>query len=149
MQFPQTVEYALRIMTQFAISENDHVLRAEDLRSSTKVPPHFLSKILRRLVRHNLLTSQRGCGGGFLLSRDRKKIFLSEIFAACNYSLDVDRCLSGLAHCNPKNPCAFHYTWAGMKTSFHLWARRVNLSEVASNYRAGTSLLMPAPEKIP
>ena len=40
-------------------------LNAEEIAQAVKLPKEFTSKILQVLTKHNVLSSQRGKGGGF------------------------------------------------------------------------------------
>ena len=68
-------------------------VRASDLSAGTGIPVHYLSKILRRLVLAGVLTSQKGQGGGFSLSRAPEEIPFADILAA----VDVYPTLADLA----------------------------------------------------
>ena len=58
-----------------------------------------LSKVMQRLVKAGLVTSRRGPGGGFLLSREPESISLLEILEAI-YGRMVDcKCLLGRKRC--------------------------------------------------
>lgn len=64
----QTAEYALRAMVYLAMNA-DQPHTTEEISETTKVPSSYLSKVLQSLRRANLVQSQRGLGGGFVLSR--------------------------------------------------------------------------------
>jgi Rrf2 family protein len=57
------------------------------------VSAHHLSKVLQRLVRAGLLTSQRGPAGGFVLGRPPGKITLQDIYVATQGELPKSGCL--------------------------------------------------------
>lgn len=77
----QTVEYALRAMSNLA-SLGGSAITAETIAKTTRVPRGYLSKIMRDLVRADLVKSFRGPHGGFSLARDPAGITLLDIVNA-------------------------------------------------------------------
>ena len=61
MLLPQTAEYALRAMAWLATIPQDEPVRARDLSQATGIPPHYLSKVLRRLVLADLRLVRGTC----------------------------------------------------------------------------------------
>lgn len=140
MQFPQTVEYALRAMACLALPGAGESLRATDLAARTGIPSHYLSKVMRRLVTAGLLHSQRGHGGGFVLARPAAEISFEEILRAVGYGGDDHACVFGWTTCDPKNPCLLHDAWSTLKASYGEWARTTRLTAIRP---LGSSRLAP------
>lgn len=77
----QTVEYALRAMSSLA-ALGGAAATSESIARSTRVPQGYLSKIMRDLVRADLVRSFRGPHGGFVLARGAEAISLLDIVNA-------------------------------------------------------------------
>ncbi len=82
MLLSQTAEYVLREMAWLAITPAGEPMRVKDLSIATGIPSHYLSKVMRRLVLAGLLTSQKGLGGGLLLSKAPDEIPFIDILTA-------------------------------------------------------------------
>lgn len=132
MLVSQTAEYALRAMAYLATLENGAAVRALDLSEATAIPPHYLSKILRRLVLHDLLLSRKGHGGGFTLARPRDQIRFLDILAAADAAPSENVCAFGWGSCDSQHPCPLHDSWNGMNQEFLRWARETTLADVTS-----------------
>lgn len=130
MLIPQTAEYALRSMAYLATLPADHALPARDLAEATQIPVHYLSKILRKLVLENLLSSQKGHGGGFTLSRAPAAITFQQILAAVDYFPTENHCVFGLGTCDVEDPCLMHEAWSRLNATFAEWAENTTLAEV-------------------
>ena len=78
----QTAEYALRAMVFLAM--RDSAATGQEIAKTTKVPSGYLSKIMQQLVKAKLVNSQRGIGGGFVLSKKPVKISILDIINAVN-----------------------------------------------------------------
>ena len=130
----QTAEYALRAMACLA-APGGGAMRALDLSRATQVPPHYLSKVLRRLVHAGLLDSQKGHGGGFTLARPASKIRFADVLAAVDEAPETGRCAFGYAQCDAKNPCPLHPAWSKLNEQMSSWAERTTLASVSALVR--------------
>ena len=79
--FSQTVEYALRAMMHLA-STGGAAETGDKIASATRVPPGYLSKVMRDLVLAGLVRSFRGPNGGFCLARTVESITLLDVVSA-------------------------------------------------------------------
>lgn len=91
----QTIEYALRAMTFLASIDVDASFNSETIAERTKVPKGYLSKILRDLVVAELIASQRGPNGGFMLSRPANKISMFDVINAVDPIPRITKCPLG------------------------------------------------------
>jgi Rrf2 family protein len=129
MDLPQTTEYALRALSHIATLEGDASASAESIARATNVPPHYLSKVLRRLVSAGLLDARKGPGGGFSLAKPAQRIRLIEVLEATD-STPHESCAFGWGKCDGRNPCPLHGTWSELKEAIHSWASKTTLADV-------------------
>ncbi len=87
----QTAEYALRAMVFIAMN-SDSPQVTERIARGTKVPSSYLSKILQLLAKSGLVKSQRGIGGGFILTAPPSKVSILEIVNAVDPIKRIDTC---------------------------------------------------------
>lgn len=59
-----------------------------------------LAKVLQRLAREGLVSSQRGPKGGFVLNRDPSSITLLDVYEAAEGPMETSSCLLGTPACN-------------------------------------------------
>lgn len=91
-----TGEYALRASVYLAQRHPTPTTSAE-IAAVTQVPPGYLSKIMQALVRSHIVTSQRGLGGGFQLSREPDQITVLEVIVAAGSPIQrIHHCPLGL-----------------------------------------------------
>jgi Rrf2 family iron-sulfur cluster assembly transcriptional regulator len=132
MLVSQTSEYALRAMAWLASAPPDEPVRSRDLAAGSGIPLHYLSKILRRLVLAELLVSQKGKRGGFVLARPPHEIRFLDILAAVDAYPTQGRCAFGWGECDELNPCAMHDIWSELNESILSWAANNTLADVQS-----------------
>tara|TARA_R110000737_G_scaffold2923_8_gene8865 strand:- start:136964 stop:137446 length:483 start_codon:yes stop_codon:yes gene_type:complete len=93
----QAGEYALRAVVHLARCDANIPASASEIALATKVPQAYLQKILRTLTKHNLLTAQRGMGGGFKLAKLPSAISVLEVLKACDSGPSrIERCPLGI-----------------------------------------------------
>ena len=133
MYLNQTAEYALRAMTYLALHPEKLPIRAKDLAKELAIPPHYLSKIMRKLVMAELLSSQKGHGGGFHLAKTPGKIRFLDILEAIDYQIKPNSCVFGWGKCDSANPCPLHNAWSDLNEKFMNWAKYTTLFRVKKN----------------
>jgi Rrf2 family protein len=95
----QTVEYALRAVMHLASLPPGETANSESIATGTKVPKNYLSKILRGLVLSEIITSQRGPNGGFMLAHPSSEITLLQVINAVDPIQRIHKCpLNNPAH---------------------------------------------------
>jgi Rrf2 family protein len=139
MYLSRTAEYALRTMACLARTAGSHNVRAKDLAPIAGVPLPFLSKVLRSLTAAGLLTSQKGHGGGFALTKNPDAIRFVDVLRAVDFDPAADQCLFGWDECDSANPCPLHPVWADLKEAIEDWARTRTLADVAGEQATGDS----------
>lgn len=78
MKISKKSEYALHALV-FMARDPSQLYTIQKISSSAKIPNKFLEQILLTLRHGGLLTSRRGAGGGYLLTKDPKMIRLLDV----------------------------------------------------------------------
>lgn len=133
--FSQTVEYALRAMMYLA-SLGNASQTSERIAAETGVPPGYICKVMRDLVRAGLVSSFRGPGGGFVLALTPDRISILDVVSAVDPIRRVLKCPLD----NPEHAelCPLHRrlddALAGIERSF----RTTTLQELLASGKAPT-----------
>src|SRR6185369_12131592 len=106
MIITQSAEYALRAAVVLARAETN-AMTAPQLAEVAKIPVHYLSKVLQALRRAGVVSSQRGTGGGFVLSRPAAQITVLEVVNALDPIERIHTCPLKLKS-HGTNLCALH-----------------------------------------
>jgi Rrf2 family transcriptional regulator, nitric oxide-sensitive transcriptional repressor len=104
--FSQTTEYAMRAMAWLALSP-DTLVPTAVLAERTKVPPHYLAKVLQQLAGAELIKGRRGVRGGYKLSRSAREITLLDVVRSVAEVHRITTCPLGLAN-HGSNLCPLH-----------------------------------------
>lgn len=118
----QTSHYALRAMTGMVKADDSKPVSSKELADYTKVPSHYLSKIMRKMVQAGFARSRKGHGGGFVMVVKPEDIRIIDVLAAAGFEVDDQPCVFGWDKCDNKKPCPLHPVWKKLKDSFNDWA---------------------------
>lgn len=108
--FSQTTEYAMRAMSWLALSPNE-LVPTTMLAEKTKVPPHYLAKVLQSLAAKEgggpLIAGRRGVRGGYKLTRPASEITLLDVVRKVAEVSRITTCPLGITGHGP-NLCPLH-----------------------------------------
>ena len=130
----QTDEYALRAMTLLAsrpaVSTTTEVIARE-----TQVPAGYLAKVMRDLVVAQLVTSQRGPNGGFVIAKSAERITVLDIVNAVDPIRRIRSCPAG----NPLHVklCSLHSRLDAAMAMIETELRATTLAQVVADQIGG------------
>ena len=99
MRLSHLADYAVVLMTAAARRPAGARLSATELSCDTGVPLPTTQKLMGQLAASGLLTSVRGVGGGFTLSRPAGEISLADIVEAVEGPIARTVCSEGRTDC--------------------------------------------------
>jgi Rrf2 family iron-sulfur cluster assembly transcriptional regulator len=77
------------------------------------------------------VTSVRGPGGGYRLSRASVDISVAQIIDAVNESVDATDC-GGRADCQDGETCLTHYLWCDLSEQIHHFLEQISLMQLVA-----------------
>jgi Rrf2 family iron-sulfur cluster assembly transcriptional regulator len=118
-------DYASRALLSLALhAEGDTPTAVRDIADRTGLPQPYLEQILLNLKGAGIVTSKRGVGGGYILSKPASEITLADIVAAVDGPIVAGS--FGAPHedgaCDHEGQCALLEVWAevGLHMREHL-----------------------------
>lgn len=105
--FSQTTEYAIRAVVMLAHLKDEGAVGNLVLAEKAQVPASYLSKVLQGLAKTGIVTSKRGAGGGFCLSRKPEEITILDVMNAVDPIRRIKTCPLGLKS-HSKVLCPMH-----------------------------------------
>jgi Rrf2 family protein len=106
-------KYAIKALLALAEHGRDEPMRIADLAREEHIPAKFLELILLVLKHQGILQSRKGKGGGYLLARDPKDVYLGQIVRMFDGPLAPVPCASQTAYvacadCPDEAVCGVH-----------------------------------------
>ena len=132
----QTVEYALRAM-MFLVSLDGAPVTSERIAAHTRVPPGYLSKVMRDLVVADLVSSFRGPGGGFVAARPAEAITILDVVNAVDPIRRIAKC--PIDHPEHAQLCQLHQRLDDALAEMERAFRATTLAEVLAGGAASWS----------
>jgi Rrf2 family cysteine metabolism transcriptional repressor len=126
-------DYAARALF-FIAKRNGRMVSVAELVKELKIPRPFLRKILQKLNKRRILVSARGQGGGFLLARAPKEIFLPDLIEVFQGPLKLNECIFKKRICPNKNTCALRQRISGIERYVF---SKLNATSIASLMKKG------------
>lgn len=134
-------DYAVLILSLMAM-DPERRYNATSLAEQRRLPQPVVSKILKQLVKAELLVSSRGAKGGYGLSRAPERISLAEIVAAMEGPISLTHCAdSGPNSCQYHTGCVVSSNWSRINQVVHQALDGVSLLDM-------TQPLNPVPGEV-
>ncbi len=100
-----------------------HISRRQDISLS------YLEQLFTRLRKQQLVSSTRGPGGGYSLSRPASEIAVAEVIAAVDEAVDTTRC-SGAVNCHDGQQCLTHELWDDLSQQIYEFLDDISLQDL-------------------
>jgi len=132
MQLSTKGRYAVMAMVDLASRASRDPVRLASIAEKQQISLAYLEQLFTKLRRAGLVTSARGPGGGYRLSRQPEAIFVSEIMSAVDEPIKMTRCITGseIACIGNKGRCLTHDLWRALGDHILLFLQTVTLRDV-------------------
>ena len=82
-----------------------------------------------------MVSSTRGPGGGYTLSRSADKITILDVILAVDEKMDITAC-EGKANCHDGERCLSHHLWESLSDQIRVYLSGITLEQVVQSYDA-------------
>ncbi len=131
LRVTKLADYGIVMLTYLAI-HSGATFNARDVARVVRLPLPVVSKVLKMLVRHGLLASQRGTKGGYGLARSPQDITIAEIICALDGPIAVMECTDSLhGDCGLQVGCPVRTNWHLINHAIHDALEKITLAEMA------------------
>ena len=127
----------LSLSTKYAVIALGELARRQgfvsitSLSETTGIPPAYLGKLVSLLVRHGLLVSARGRGGGVSLAKPAEEISLRDIILAVEGPRALQDCPFEPEPCPGDPECPLFPVWDPLRDRIIAFLEETSLAEVA------------------
>ncbi|MFZ5524401.1 MAG: SUF system Fe-S cluster assembly regulator [Pseudomonadota bacterium] len=127
LRLSKLADYGTQVMTYMARDQAVH--SANEVSAGLGIAAPTVSKILKMLVRKNLVESVLGAKGGYMLARHPAEISIAEIIYAMDGPISITEC-SGTTICERESTCSTRSNWQGINYIIQDALEKVNLAEM-------------------
>lgn len=129
--------YAVTAMLDLALHGTESPVSLADISGRQDISLSYLEQLFAKLRRNDLVSSVRGPGGGYRLSRNGDAIFVAQIIDAVNETVDATGC-GGAADCQQGEVCLTHYLWCDLSDQIHGFLSKISLANLVERREVKT-----------
>lgn len=141
--FSKACEHGIRAIVYIASqSVEGNRVKIGDVAKYAASPEAFTGKVLGVLVKHNIVNSHTGPGGGFdISSQQMKQTKISDIVKAIDGDDAYLGCVLGLSECSEDTPCPIHDKFVKVRAELRQVLETMTVYDLAMSLKAGKSVL--------
>jgi Rrf2 family iron-sulfur cluster assembly transcriptional regulator len=121
--------YAVTAMLDLAVHATEGPITLADISQRQGISLSYLEQLFAKLRKRELVSSARGPGGGYRLSRESTQINVAEIIAAVDEKVDATRC-AGEGDCQNGEACLTHKLWTDLSALLYDFLEGITLGKL-------------------
>jgi Rrf2 family iron-sulfur cluster assembly transcriptional regulator len=129
MKLTSKGRYAVTAMLDLALHADKRPVTLAGISERQGISLSYLEQLFTRLRRHGLVSSTRGPGGGYSLSRSAHDIAVADVVAAVDESVDATRC-GGKGDCQDGQRCLTHDLWTELSEQVYSFLSSISLGQL-------------------
>jgi Rrf2 family iron-sulfur cluster assembly transcriptional regulator len=130
--------YAVTAMLDLSLNYGLGSITLADISDRQGISLSYLEQLFAKLRKQGLVSSSRGPGGGYKLSRDADDITVLEVISAVDERVDSTAC-DGKANCHGEQQCLSHELWTSLSEQIQIYLAGISLGEVVRNHKKNNS----------
>lgn len=134
MEITRETDYAIRCVLYLS-ERPDDVVMVEEIAKAKSIPRSFLSKILQKLVKANIVKSFRGVNGGFQIAKSPKAISLLDVIEAIEGVIAMNICAVDRNSCGLSHSCSVHPIWIELREEVEKKLKKINFASFLKTKR--------------
>lgn len=121
--------YAVTAMLDLAVHATQGPITLADISQRQGISLSYLEQLFAKLRKRELVSSARGPGGGYRLSREANAINVAEIISAVDEKVDATRC-AGEEGCQDGERCLTHQLWTDLSDLLYDFLEGISLGKL-------------------
>jgi len=111
LKLSKKTDYALMAVQYMALKNSSRAVNTKEIAEEYRIPGELLAKVLQKLGKKGLVTSQNGPKGGYLLAKPAGEISVLAVIQAIEGNIGITECYHNeeshcvqMARCNIRTP---------------------------------------------
>ncbi len=121
--------------------ETNEMVSIKDVAKEIDENEHTVGKLLQKLVKGNIIKSNKGPKGGFYVTPEQTQIKIVEIIKIIDGEEVFTRCGLGLRNCSETRPCPIHTDYKVVRDLFKNLCIEKKVYELYENVNNGMAYL--------
>jgi Rrf2 family protein len=131
LRFTKRADYGLMAIHYIAVHDEVGTVSPKRIAEEFAIPPELLAKILQRLAKRRLITSQNGPKGGYVLARPPSEISVGQVVRALEGPINIVSCFDH-AGCPQEERCNLRRPVQKIQAAISQMLDSMSLAELAS-----------------
>lgn len=125
--------YAVTAMLDLCLNYGKGPITLADISERQGISLSYLEQLFARLRKKGLVSSSRGPGGGYRLSRTATEITVMDVIAAVDEKVDSTQC-QGKHNCHAEEQCVSHELWESLSDQIRSYLSGITLQQVVNDF---------------
>ncbi len=126
--------YAVTAMLDLSVNYGSGSITLADISERQSISLSYLEQLFSKLRKHDLVSSARGPGGGYRLSRPAEEITIFDVISAVDENIDSTAC-KGKGDCHDGQECLSHHLWCNLSKQIQAFLSDITLGQVVADYQ--------------
>lgn len=130
LRISKLTDYGTMILVHLAVNPGE-LSSASDVASGTRLALPTVQKLLKLLARSDLVRSERGAEGGYVLARSAASITAADILDVLEGPLSITECSTADSHCELESGCPVGGAWQKINQGIRGALGEITLADLA------------------
>lgn len=130
--------YAVTAMLDLSLNFELGSITLADISDRQGISLSYLEQLFARLRKQGLVSSSRGPGGGYRLSRESNEITVMDVISAVDEKVDSTQC-DGKGNCHGEEQCLSHELWQSLSDQIRSYLAGITLAQVVQQHESHKS----------
>ena len=126
--------YAVTAMLDLSLNYGVRPITLADISDRQGISLSYLEQLFANLRRQGLVSSSRGPGGGYRLSRSADEVTVLDVISAVDEKVDTTRC-EGKGNCSNGEQCLSHEIWHSLSEQIRMYLGGITLGQVVKDHQ--------------
>ncbi len=133
--------YGLRALIEIGRRSGEGPVLMGDIAEKQAFSRKYLHALLTSLKEAGIVKSRRGARGGYLLAKEPKDIYMSDVFEALEGKMSIIDCLTDPEVCERQNICESFPLWKSLNDILDQFLTGVTLEDILANRKTGETVV--------
>jgi len=133
MKLTTKTRYSLRILCQLASAYKSPPVKSKELAEKQQIPVPYLEQIMLALKSVGLVSTLRGCNGGFALMKSPEKITVLDVMELFEGKIEFSECNKNNSICSMFHRCPTTRVWTELAKELRGKAEKITLADIIKN----------------
>jgi Rrf2 family protein len=130
--------YSLRMLVDLAEHKNDGFISLKEISDRQDISKKYLEQIVTLLSRPDILRTNRGNKGGYMLAKEPDQYTVGQILRITEGGLNTVSCLeNGASECDRSSYCNTLPVWKGLQKVIDEYLDSITLQMILDNTKTG------------